>query len=439
MAVYGIRGTGSWVTDQRPTSYREAILRLYPNGKAPLTALMSKMKTEVVNDPQFNWWTKAFSAQAGAVTGVYTDSALTVAYVSGGVAGDYVFVKAAEATISEFRVGHQVILRDSSDLTTDVVGKVTERVDAGASSYVKVKLLEADDNSTTHDISDVDRILVSGNINPENGAMPDAISYDVSKWYNYTQIFRTPLEISGTMLETKLRTNPGAYEELKREALEMHSVEMEKAFWTGVPSEGTGANGLPERTTLGIIPAIRGGYTGHNGTAGTVSDYVTASAYAGQTWLAGGKTWLETNLEVMFRYGNTQKLAFCGSGALMAINQLVENFGDFSYGPTTNVYGIDIMSWKTPLGTIGLLTHPLFSLEPTTRYTMAIIEPENLIYRPLTNRDTKFISDGMGTQNSGYTRRDGKKEEYLTEAGLEYHHPISWGYLTGFGQLNTAS
>lgn len=50
----GMRGTGDWVVDQRPKNWREQILYLYPNGMAPLTALLSKMKSEKVDDPESN-------------------------------------------------------------------------------------------------------------------------------------------------------------------------------------------------------------------------------------------------------------------------------------------------------------------------------------------------------------------------------------------------
>ena len=433
----GMRGTGDWATDQRPLNWREMILYLYPNGMAPLTAMMSKMKTEAVDDPQFHWWTKSLPLQAGAVTGVYTDVALTVAYVSGGTTGDYVYVKMAEALVNEIRVGHQVSLRYTSDYTMEVIGEVHARSANGASSYVKVRLMEDDDNSSSYDLSDCDRILIVGNINAEGVTIPDAVSYDPTKWYNYTQIFRTPLEITGTAMETRLRTNPQTYQELKREALELHSIEMEKAFLFGVPSETTGDNGKPKRSTLGLINAIRGGYTGQGGTAGTVSAYNTESSYAGQTWLQGGEHWLDTQLETIFKYGKREKLAVCGSSALMAINRIVKAGGDYTFTPASGAsYGIDIVKWVTPLGSINLLTHPLFSQESTLTKNMVIFEPENLKYRPLRNRDTKFFADGM-EKNTGWTRRDGLKEEFLTEAGLEYHHPIGWGYLTNLGDDST--
>jgi hypothetical protein len=50
----GMRGNGDWVADQRPKSWREMILKLYPNGQAPLTAILSKMSSEAVDDPEFN-------------------------------------------------------------------------------------------------------------------------------------------------------------------------------------------------------------------------------------------------------------------------------------------------------------------------------------------------------------------------------------------------
>ena len=438
MAFFGMRGTGDWADDQRPMSWRKMILRQFPNGDAPLTAMLSKMKSEVTTDPQYHWWTKSLPGQAGAITDIYTD-VLSTSYTSGGAAGDTLYVKMALATLDEIRVDHLVTLRDASDLTVDVVARVTARTENGASSYATIKLLEADDNSTeSNDLSDADRILVTGNATSEGASMPDAVSYDPTKWYNYTQIMRTPLEITGTAIETELRTNPQAYQELKREVLELHSIEMEKNFWWGVPSETLGSNGKKLRTTLGIIPAIRGGYTGHGGLTGTVANFATGSAWSGQSWLAGGEDWLDTQLEVMFRYGKKDKLAFCGSGALMRINKLIKNGSDFSFGPDTTHYGMRVKNWVTVQGTIGLVTHPLFSQETTTRNIMAIIEPENLKYKHIANRDTKFIGEEIGKTNTGYARRDGKKEEYLTECGLEYHFPNAWGYLSGFGETNTA-
>ena len=56
MAFLGMRGTGDWSdSDTRPKDWRQTILRLYPNGDAPLTAIMSMMKSEKATDPEFYW------------------------------------------------------------------------------------------------------------------------------------------------------------------------------------------------------------------------------------------------------------------------------------------------------------------------------------------------------------------------------------------------
>lgn len=423
MAFLGMRGTGDWATDERPKNWRQGILRISPNGMAPLTAVLSKMPEEKVDDPEFNWWTKGLPAQRGTVTEVYT-GVLSTAYTTGGAAGDTLYVNVStEATCKEFRVGHQVLLRNSSNYADDTNAKVVAVVLNGTSSYVAVKLLEAD--PTTTGIADCDTILVIGNINPEGGSMPNAIAYDPTKYTNYTQIFRTPLSITRTARKTRLRTED-SYKEAKREALELHSIEMEKAFIWGVPTEGTGDNGMPERTTGGLVYNIV-----NNG--GNVSDYTTQTDFTDVTWLDSGEEWLDQELEETFRYGALDKLAFCGSGVILAINKLVKEYGNYEFKPTTKDYGIKVTEWHTPFGMINMVTHPLFSHETTNRNTMIIFEPKGLRYRYID--DTTFYPD-PDKQNTGRGRIDGTDEEFLTECGLEFHHPIKCAYLNGFGSDN---
>jgi hypothetical protein len=424
----GMRGTGDWATDQRPKNWRDGLLFLYPNGMAPLTALTAKMASEKVDDPEYNWWLKTLPAQAGDVTGVYTDPGLSSAYVTGAAALSTLYLKMSEADASHFRAGHQVVCRDQSDYDVDCVAKITDVVKNGASSYVAVKLLEADDNSTTHDLSDCDRVLIIGNINPESGSMPDAISYDPVKYTNYTQIFRNALSISRTARLTKLRTGD-AYTEAKREALELHSIEMEKAFMWGIPTENTGANGKPERTTGGLI------YTIKTYASGNVSDYSLSTDFQGKTWLEGGEDWLDYFCSQVFRYGGKEKLAYCGQGALLGIQRLIKANPQVQMAltPKTIGYGISVTQWITVFGTINLVTHPLFSYELTNYRSVVIFEPSRLKYRFLT--DTTFYKDGE-QQNTGYARIDGTNEEFLTECGLEYHFPQGFGYLNGVGSDN---
>jgi len=394
----------------------------------PLTALTSLMKSSKVDDPHFHWWTKTLTTQRATITGVYTDVALGIAYTSDGVAGQVLYVKMAEADTAYFRVGHQVLLRDASNYTVDCVGKVTGLALNGASSYVAVRLLEADDNGSGADLSDADTALIIGNMNPQGGTRPDAITQSPSEHSNYTQIFRNSLDLTRTLRETKLRT-ADAYQEAKRDCLELHGIEMEKAFLWGVAYAGVGANGKPEYTTQGLIPFIKA--------AGTVEDFSLDSAtdYDGKTWLQAGEQWMDEHLEEIFRYGADEKLAFCGSGALLGIQRLVKSGASYQISLREAAYGIKVVEWVTPFGAIMLKRHPLFSYEATNRHSMVIFEPSDLEYRYIT--DTTYMKDDSYMKGGG-TGKDGLEEEYLTEGGLEFHHGEKTGYLNGIGLDNAA-
>lgn len=424
MAFMGMRGTGDWVTDQRPLNWREGILYLYPNGMTPLTAILSKMGSQKVDDPQFHWWTEAIGSVGGTCSAAYTTPDLLTPYVSGGVAGTVLYFTTSLALAQQLRPGHQVLLRDASDLSVDVNAKVTAVLENGASSVFTVKLLEADDNSTlAHDLSDCDNFLVIGNVNAEGSESPQALALNPTKIYNYTQIWKTSLDITRTARATKLRTGD-EYKKMKREALEMHSIEQELSFLWGVPTELTGTNGKPERTTGGLRWFIN-----TYGTGGINYDFRTHATWHTSTWAAGGEAWLDTMLEVIFRYGANEKLAFCGSGALLGIQQLAKAGGQINLTPTSTSYGIKILSWITPFGVINLKTHPLFSYDATTRNMILIFEPAELKFRYIL--DTKF-------EDVTLPGIDGTKEQFITEAGLEFGFPQKCAILNGVGLAHDA-
>jgi hypothetical protein len=415
-------------------NWRQQILKLYPNGMAPLTAILSMLGSESVDDPQFHWWTQEQTAVGGAVAGVYTSPDLSVAYVGGGVAGDVLYIQITTLLANRIREGHQILLRDSSDWRVDVVGKVIGVARGTTNSVVAVRILEDDNNAPlgTHDLSDCDSFKIIGNINPEGGEMPDAIALNPVKVYNLTQIFRTPLSITRTARKTKLRTGD-QYQKAKAEALEMHSWEMELAFLWGIRTENIGDNGKPERTTMGVINFIR------QYAAANCDDYSLNPAYAGLTWLnaLGGRVWLENLLEQIFRYGANEKLCLCGSGFLLGLNRIAQAFGTINLVPEAKVYGMEITRWVTPFGSIYLKTHPLFSYDATTRFMGILLEPKEMNYRYID--DTAFYGENSSkTHSEGYGQRrvDGTNEEYLTECGLEFGLPQKCAVLNGVGLDN---
>ena len=401
-------------------------MRLFPNGMVPLTAILGMMGDEGVDDPVFHFWRKTLPNQritgtAGAF--IYTAAALNVEYNTtyplGGayaVAGATVYVKMTAAQIASLKVGHTIVFRNTSNYTLDCVGVITARTEDGASSYVTVKLIEADDNglpAATISLTTCDLVYIIGTAHAEGTGSPDAIAQDVVEDYNYCQIFKDALEMTNTARVTRLRTGD-PYQEAKRDCLEFFSIQREKAYLFGIRYADTDATtGKPRRFTQGIVRKI----------TTNKDDFSLNANYAGQTWLQGGEEWLDTQLEQIFRYGANEKLALVGSGALLGIQRLAKNSGIIQLTPESKSYGMKVLTWITPFGVLYMKTHPLFSFEATNRNSLLILEPKNLKRKTL--RATKFETD---VQLPGY---DEKKDQFICEDGLRMDFEETFGYLNG--------
>lgn len=425
MAFLGMKGTGQFAEDERPLNWRQGILREYPNGVAPLTAILSMMDSEMTDDYLFHWWTKTLPEETADVTGIYTDISLSSAYTTAARAKDsFLYIKLAAADVVKFREGLTVHLLDKSDTSKEAYGKITQVVEDGADSYLAVKLIQAIESSGA---TGIDYVRIIGSSNAQGAARPKSMLNVPTKYNNYTQIFRDPLSLTRTAIQTRLRTVESR-REARREALEFHAIRMEKAFYDSVASETIGDNGQPETTTRGAIPFIK------SEAPDNVDSFVrNADVAAGTDWITGGKAWLNQQLEVIFRYGDTEKLGICGSGALAGINNLAETFGTVNIVPRQVDYGLQVVEWVTPHGILYLMTSPLFTQDITKRNSIMIIEPRKMRFRYI--QDTIFKADEeydeMSSSDFGI---DGAEEEFLTEAGLEMHFPNHMGYLEDIGK-----
>ena len=434
-AFLGMRGTGDWPTNYVPESWRETLLYEYPNGSMPITGMMSMFKSEPIPSTKHHWFTYTLPTMSGAVTGVYINVDLSTAYVRAthystgtagnpGTEGSVLFVKMALTLAKEFAEGMDVLLKDADHPSVDIVGSVVDAVYNGASSYLAVKLYEADDNDatpTSYNLSTVDTIIKLENSSAQGSALPRSVMYDATEFENYTGIQRNPLELTNTAIATELRVGD-AYKEAKRQCFENHGLGLEKkAIWS-IRWSGMGANGKQKQTPGGLLWFTKT-YASTN-----VDSYHLNSTYTTQTWLAGGETWLDTMVAQFFRYAPSDKaIAICGDGAMLGIQRLAKNGGVYQLGEATKSYGISVVNWKTFNGTLPLKSHPLFSQLASTRNTMLLYCPQNVRFMPLRGRDTKFETD---QQARGV---DGKVEAYTTEFTFEMRFPNQFMLLEGVG------
>jgi hypothetical protein len=399
MTIQGIRHTDNFVTDQRPKNWREGILMLEPNGQAPLTGLTSGLKNKSSDDPEFNWWTKSLERQR--LQGDTDETASTTTFsVTGGATS---LVQNHLLLVEE--TGE--IVRVSSDPSSD--GSIpVERGFSGTSA--------ASFDAGTGGINP--NLIVIGTANEENASAPTGLNFDPVKHSNYTQIFRNALEASRTAMKTRLRTGD-AVKEAKRETAQYHSIEMERALFWGQKWEGT-MNGNPVRTTGGIKYWM---------------DANASDRVMNQSGASTDMEQLEAWMDEMFRYGSSEKMAFVGNKAMLTVNQIVRKNSHYNINQGVKEYGMNVTRLDCPFGSLVLKTHPLFNYAGGGTHnsadyygfnsSMYVLDMDNLVYRYLEGSDTSYLADRQPND------LDGKKSEFLTECGLELHHPETHFIING--------
>lgn len=406
MAIQGLRATDSFDADARPLNWRAGILLNYPNGMTPLTGLTSLMRKRTVDDPEFNWWEQQLTAQRLQLTADIddgtADDTLTVASDPAGVGeGGGLQVVPGHILRSE-ETGELMLVTGVTDDNTVVVVR-----EFAGSTGVAIAFAGAGINPYLH---------VVGTAFEENSEAPNPVMYDPVKVRNYTQIFRNTLAASRTARATRLRTTDLGTES-KRQAAELHALEIEKALVWSIAYEGV-LNGFPHRTMDGIIARIA---------AANKIDAVADSEDATAPKLADIENWLEQ----CFRYGSSEKMAFCGNTAMLNLQRIIRyaRGAQIQLMERQTEFGMKVNRLICPFGEVVLKTHPLFNqlvggvTTAVNYYSMAasmiILDMSELTFVTLKDGDTRF------ERNLETPGQDGSKEGFLTECSLETHHPVN--------------
>jgi hypothetical protein len=376
MTVSGLRPSTA-LDNRREGQWRNMILRLFPYGsqRAPLAALTAAMKSEATTDAKFHWFTKksqdfrfklaetlASGATAGATQSIDIDAGTSAFGLKAGDVlmaehtGELLYVATTPTTATELS------LIRGFELTAGAAVAAVTYNGAGVNPYLRKV----------------------GSAYEEGSAAPDPIGYDPEELENQCQIFRETFGLTNTAIATKTRTGDEVRES-KQDCLEAFTDSMEMAFWFG-KLRTTSRNGQPLRLTDGIFNQLG------------VDQKISLSSREGKFSLS----YWESLMGRIFRWGSQEKMAFCGSTALLAITQMVRRNSQLNWtiGAPTKEYGMDVQRLMTPLGTLVLKHHPMFSQMTSgtnggsffagMENAMAILDMGNLKYRYLTGRDVTY-------------------------------------------------
>lgn len=391
MPTPGLRGTGAFTTDYRPTNYRELFTFLEPNGDAPLMALVAMLESEETDDPKFNNFRDELPTRVLTVdgTGVAdTTSSPTLATV---------------ADAGWVNVGTIIVNSETGE-----VMRATANGNTGTGALTVTRNL----GGTALTIAAGAKLFIAGHASEEGTTAPDSITFDPTVDYNYTQIFKTPFKITRTLQNTYLRTG-SKEDEYTTKALKLHMEDIERAVIFSTRTETTGGGGQKIRTTGGLVNQLS-----------NITD--AASGFATANTLTEDEFDREL-IENVFAYGSKTKVAYVGAkvaGHMQAI-------GKNRWQPVQvdDTYGINFTRYRTFAGDLLVYLHPQFRQVPAMDDVMLILDTGFIKYRYLQNSDTQL------QENIQANDEDAIKHQFLTECGLELLQDKVHTYLKNWTNL----
>ena len=288
-------------------------------------------------------------------------------------------------------------------------------------------------------------MYVIGNAQGEGMTAPDAWADELQVVWNASQIFKTPLQITGTLLAASLRGESSELARLRAQKNQEHKMQKEKAFLFGQRDGGTDLGGAAYdagnkasdviesfadegrtdtagnviRTTYGVVSAMdKYGETGSY-------DYKNVFTISEATYTYNS---FVDDMEKVFQYVPEAgvKRAFCGAGALGYWSKMAGTVGIAgSSGWTVNLsdmrrdsLGFNYKVLETPHGILQLIPTPALR-GPYNKY-MLVISEENLFHAQYRS---PMYQANIKTDNAF----DGVKDQYFSDEGvgmtlIESHH-----------------
>jgi hypothetical protein len=381
--ITGQRTTGNISSDQRVIDMSKDI-DLLEGDAAPLTRILKMAPKEKATDTLFKWLQDDREDRWDAINNGagYNNSATSIVVDDG-------TVFAAEDLVKVPRTGEVFSVTSISTNTLTVVRGI---------------------GSSAAAIVDDDPLYVIGTAAEEGDTSPSPRTYNPTTVTNYTQIFRNTVAASGSELSSSTITTKHDWEHQQSKVHIEHLIDIENALLFGKPATTTGADGGPRRMTGGIL---------HYATANNQDAGGTLTEAEWETWNRS-----------IFRYGSGSRLILVSRLVASVLNQFA--VGKLQTMQGAKSYGLNIQEYITTNGTSKIVVDDLLEGATYGGYAIALdVKSGAVKYRflngdgPGGSRDTKLHT------NVQERDRDGRRDEYITECGLQAGHASRNGVLYG--------
>jgi len=415
-----LSGSGVLYTDRRDFYISPQVVKELWTDVTPFTTVVANQEQRTPNDPTFkmfehrNPWNKQEFSLAADPASVASKAELGTAVAVDGIVG-------LASSVDSSYLGLECEVWDETKSTLRGHALIT----VVGTNELKYKNIGA----AALDAADNDVFIVVGNAHGEGTEAPDSWADELKVVYNTTQIFKTPLQITGTLEAAALRGESSELARLRLQKSQEHKIQKERAFLFGDSPIGTGladsrdgasdesftdgyttdANGNVVRTTKGIVTALEdyGATSGDDQNVFTVSE----ASYSYSSFV--------DDMEKVFQYVPEagMKMAFCGMGAMSYWSKM-EGSSGFAGNSGWNVnissserssMGFNYRQLETPHGVLMLIPTPVLR-GPYNKH-MVVVSEENLFhatYRP------PVYQTNIKTDNAF----DGVKDQYMSDEGI---------------------
>ena len=373
-------------------SFAGTLLRLFPNGSAPLFALSSQLGKSRAKASTHGYFSKTMSFIKTTSTAGDTDAA-TLLTIGSNVGMTVGMVLHNPRT----RENMLIVSPIPSGTTTVNVSRAFGRVAAAA-------------------LNAADVLMQVGTAFAENSMRPAARQLATVYIPNFTQIFRNAWGLSDTAKASLAEQGYSNIAESRKDCSTFHSVDIESAIIWGQPKMDT-TGSQPIHATQGVIDAIEQYAPGNTNAAASTTTFAQLVAL----------------LEPAFQYSTDMsnaktRVLFGDSQAVKVLNDIGRLSGQVYITQNETSFGMNFTKFKFYKGEINIIEHPLMNGLGLAGGALVMDMPAlKLAY--MDGRDTKPEEYG-GDGRSVELGTDGVGGSLTTELAVELVNPYSCAYIT---------
>jgi hypothetical protein len=388
----GIFSTEANPPELNKRSFAATLLRLFPDGSAPIFALTSQTGRSSAKSSTHGYFTKTLTFQS-FTSGAGNLAATTNLLVASSVGALVGMVLFNPVTRENMRV---TAIPDATHITvTRAFGRVVAA-----------------------DIATSQVLLVIGTAFEEGSSRP--VNRGLTTVYvpNYTQIFRNAWAVTDTARASYTEMGFENLAENKKDCMLLHSVDIESALLFGQPKmDTTGAT--PIHATQGIIDAVEQYAPNNTNTADAATSL--------------------TELEALFApaftfshdLGDTKsRMVYTGEVGMKVFNQIARLNGQVNLMNGQTNFGFKFSTFTFYKGTLYLVEHPaLNGLSGMSNMAVCVDMPAlKLAY--MDGRDTRPEEYG-GTGKNNANGQDAQGGSLTTEFAVELLNPAGCAIVYG--------